>query len=123
MTTQVTHAAPAAPAPDTRSATERRVSDLLMRLHRAEARDVVLTPLAELRPAADGTGDSFVFATVFLDAGDGLGRAPVALHELRLAAACLSDDAPFAVAPGLAARLRTAADQAARAALKLQRSA
>ena len=72
---------------------------------------------------SDGTGDAFAFATVFVDCADGLGRLPCAIHEIRLAADCLAVDPPFPAAPSLAPRLRAAADQAARAALNLQRSA
>lgn len=124
MTAQVTNAAPPpAPAPDPIGVTEGRVADLLIRLERAAPRPVTLTPLAELRPAHDGTGDAFAFATVFVDCADGLGRLPCAIHELRLAADCLAVDPPFPAAPSLAPRLRAAADQAARAALNLHRSA
>lgn len=124
MTTQVTNTAapPAKPAPDRPGATVARVTELLMRLQRAGDRPITLTPIAELRPINDGTGEHFVFATVFLDCGDGLGRRPVAIHELRIAADCLADDPPFPAA-GLTARLRNAADQAARAAHALKRSA
>ncbi|WP_312145221.1 hypothetical protein [Brevundimonas sp.] len=124
MTTQVTNIAapPALPAPDNPGATVARVTELLMRLQRAGDQPITFTPIAELRPVMDGTGDAFVFATVFLDCADGLGRRPVAIHELRIAADCLADDPPFPAA-GLTARLRAAADQAASAALSLQRSA
>lgn len=125
MTTQVTNTgtAPRAPSPDTPGHTVARVTALLMRLQAAPAGAIVLTPIAELRPTLDETGDAFVFATVFVDCGDGRGRMPSAVHELRIAADCLSDDPPFAAAPDLATRLRDAADQAAGAALALQRSA
>lgn len=108
--------------PDGDAVAADRVADLLMRLEAAAPRPLVLRPMADLRPAHDGTGDVFVFATVFVDAGDGRGAQPHALHEVQLAAACLADDPPFPAAPSLAPRLALAAVQAADAAGRLSRS-
>jgi hypothetical protein len=107
--------------PDGEAVTADRVADLLMRLEAAAPRPLVLRPMADLRPAHDGTG-VFVFATVFIDAGDGRGARSHALHEVQLAAACLADDPPFPAAPSLAPRLALAAVQAADAAQRLSRS-
>lgn len=96
--------------------TAERVSDLLIRLERMAPRLPSMAPLADLRPAHDGTGDVFVFCTVMI-----CGR-PFALHEVRLAADCLDADPPFPAAPSLAPALRDAVAQAAAAALSLQRS-
>lgn len=99
-----------------------RVTDLLIALERADPRRLAFRPIADLSPVNDGTGDVFVFATVFIDLGDGRKSQPHALHEVRLAAACLADDPPFPAAPCLAARLFQAATDATSAALLLQRS-
>lgn len=121
MTSQVTHP-PADPAPQPWAATFARTADLLIRLEAAAPRPVRLVPIADLTPASDGSGDVFAWATVYVDAGDGLGAAPHALHEIRLAAACLAEDPPFPAAPSLAPRLLAAAAQAAAACLNLHRS-
>lgn len=127
MTTPQIDTAPLPPplvgddAPQAALLTAERVSDLLIALERAAPRAPTLTPMADLRPAHDGTGDLFVFATVFV----GLDLAPpqpFALHEVRLAADCLDADPPFPAAPSLAPALRAAVAQAAAAALSLQRS-
>ncbi|ASE38392.1 hypothetical protein [Brevundimonas vesicularis] len=128
MTTpQIDTAPPSSPfAADDAATTAGRVADLLIRLERAAPRLPTLTPIADLHPLHDGTGEVFVMATVFLSLDDGQGsgksRAPFALHELRLAADCLDHDPPFPAAPSLAPALRTAAASAATAALLLQRS-
>lgn len=107
---------------DDAATTAGRVADLLIRLERAAPRRPVLTPVADLHPLCDGSGEVIVFCTVFVGLDDGRPRAAFALHELRLAADCLDHDPPFPAAPSLAPALRAAADQAARAALMLQRS-
>lgn len=124
MTTPHIDTAPPSPpiAADDAATTAGRVADLLIRLERAAPRLPTLTPIADLHPLHDGTGDVFVMATVFLSLDDGAPRAPFALHELRLAADCLDHDPPFPAAPSLAPALRTAAASAATAALLLQRS-
>lgn len=124
MTTPHIDTAPPSPpfAVDGAATTAGRVADLLIRLERAAPRLPTLTPIADLHPLNDGTGEVFVMATVFLTLNDGLPRAPVALHELHMAADCLDHDPPFPAAPSLAPALRTAAASAATAALLLQRS-
>lgn len=124
MTTPHTDTTPPTPpfAADAPDVTAGRVADLLIRLERAAPRLPTFRPIADLKPAHDGTGEVFVMATVFVDCGDGAGATPHALHELRLAADCLDVDPPFPAAPRLAPRLRRAAQQAATAALSLQRS-
>jgi hypothetical protein len=112
---------PARFTPDPSATMAERVSDLLIALERAAPRAPVLMPLADLRPANDGSGDLFVFATVFVGAlRPGDVARPYALHEVRLAADCLDVDPPFPAAPSLAPALRAAADQAEVAAAMLQ---
>jgi len=119
-------APPPWPSPDSTDHTINRVSELLLRFHRAAPRRAVLRPLADVTPAHDGSGDACIYATVFIDAGDGAGAQPYALNEVRLAAACLAQDPPFPAADaqgrGLAPRLFEAATHAANAALSLERS-
>lgn len=124
MTTPQIDTSPPSPsfAADDAATTAGRVADLLIRLERAAPRLPTLTPIADLHPLHDGTGDVFVMATVFLSLGDSAPRQPFALHELRLAADCLDHDPPFPAAPSLAPALRAAAASAATAALLLQRS-
>lgn len=123
MTTLVTSPtpppAPVAAAPDE---TVERVSALLIRIEAAAPRPLTLRPLADLRPLNDGAGGALVFATVFVDCADGQGAQPHALHELRLAAACLHTDPPFPAAPSHAPALTAAVHQAATAARLLQGS-
>jgi len=107
------------PVPDTADHTTERVSDLLLRLERGDPRRLTLRPLADIR--ADPDAD-LIFCTVFVDAGDGPGPQPFALHEIGLAAECLAFDPPFPAAPGLASRLADAALSAAAAANQLHRS-
>lgn len=122
MTTPATALPTAPPVPDRDAVTIDRVSDLLIAHERADPRRLVLRPIADLCDFHDGTGDLFVFATVFVDLGDGRGPQPHALNEVRMAAACLADDPPFPAAPCLSTRLIRAAEQAATAAKLLNRS-
>lgn len=124
MTTPQIDTAPPSPpfAADDAATTAGRVADLLIRLERAAPRLPTLTPIADLHPLHDGSGEVFVMATVFVAVADGAPRQPFALHELRLAADCLDHDPPFPAAPSLAPALRNAAASAATAALLLQRS-
>ncbi|WP_309628188.1 hypothetical protein [Brevundimonas sp.] len=112
----------AAPPPPVVSddATVGRVSDLLIALERGDPRRVSLRPIADLQQVS--ATEACIFATVFIDAGDGRGANPFALHEVRLAAQCLAEDPPFPVSPDLASRLTEAALAAATAANLLQRS-
>ena len=110
--------APLAPldlTPDAPDHTLNRVVDLLLRLERGDPRRQVFRPFAHITPAA-------IAATVFIDAGDGRGPEPFALHEVHLAAQCLAADPPFPAAPSLAPRLADAALQAVTAANLLNRS-
>ncbi|MFN3352611.1 MAG: hypothetical protein ACK4Z5_03295 [Brevundimonas sp.] len=99
----------------------RRSVHLLMRLEAGRALPV-LTPIADMAPACDGSGEVFVYCTVYVDAVDGKGRERFALHEVRLAADALDADPSIPAARFVAGRLRVAAAHAARAALLLQRS-
>lgn len=101
-------------------ATVGRVSDLLIALERGDPRRLALRPLADI--CAVSADEVCIYATVFIDAGDGGGARPHALHEVRLAALCLAEDPPFPAAPSLAGRLTEAALAAATAANLLQRS-
>lgn len=99
-----------------------RVSDLLIALERADPRRIVLRPIADIAVDPAATGDVCVYATVFVDTGDGRPPQPFALHEVRLAASCLADDPPFANSADLAQRLVDAALAAFEAAQRLHRS-
>uniref|UniRef100_UPI002896F867 hypothetical protein n=1 Tax=Brevundimonas sp. TaxID=1871086 RepID=UPI002896F867 len=103
MTTPHIAAAPPLPpfAADDAATTAGRVADLLIRLERAAPRLPTLTPIADLHPLNDGTGEVLVFCSVFVALHDGAPRQPFALHELRLAADCLDRDPPFPAAPSL----------------------
>lgn len=101
-------------------ATAGRVSDLLIARERGDPRRLALRPIADIQCVS--ADEVCIFATVFIDAGDGRGPHPHALHEVRLAALCLAEDPPFPAAPDLSGRLTEAALAAATAATLLQRS-
>ncbi len=116
MTTPATALAP----PVCDDATVDRVSDLLIALERGDPRRLVLRPIADIHCVSIQT--VCVYATVFVDAGDGAGPRPFALHEVHLAARVLTNDPPFPAAPCLAGRLVEAALASIDAAERLQRS-
>lgn len=105
--------------PDTPDHTLNRVVDLLLRLERGDPRRQSFRPIAHL---AVDLGPGVVAATVYIDAGDGRGDQPFALHEVGLASECLAFDPPFPAAPCLASRLADAALHAVTAANLLNRS-
>lgn len=105
--------------PDHPDHTLNRVVDLLLRLERGDPRRQAFRPIAHV---AVDLAPGIIAATVFVDAGDGAGDQPFALHEIGLAAQCLALDPPFPAAPSLAPRLADAALQAATAANLLNRS-
>ncbi|MFC5346288.1 hypothetical protein ACETK8_15890 [Brevundimonas staleyi] len=89
------------------------VACLLLAIEASDTRRVVVRPLAH------ETG-GMVAATVMIDVGDG--PLPFPLGAVRLAAACLRADPPFAGAIELAASLDHAVDQAETAVTQLLRS-